>query len=83
MFALVISLYSINCSTSFLHFLFSSPFNNSDTSILSSFDNGRSKDISGVPLPVSHLEMAFSVTNNFSANSSWVIPNSFLFVLIS
>jgi len=68
------SLYSITFSI-----LFSSPFNSSDTSILSSFERGINKDISGVPLPVSHLETAFSVTNNLFAIQFESFQDSFFF----
>jgi len=82
LYALVISLYLITFSILFVFFFASSPFKSSDTSIFNSLAKGINKEISGVPLPVSHLEIAFSVTNNLFANSSCVMPNSFLFVLI-
>ena len=62
--------------------MFSSPFNSSFVDKPNSFDSGIKSDISGVPLPVSHLDIAFSVTFSFSASSCCVRFFSFLFVLI-
>ena len=45
--------------------------------------NGIKYDMSGAPLPFSHLDIALSVTPNFSANSCCVISFSILNSLIN
>lgn len=82
-FLLCLSIYSTIFLILSSSFLFSLPFNSSDKETSNASDNGINNDISGVPLPVYHLEIAFSVTFSFSASSSWVNPFSFLLDLIS
>ncbi len=81
-FFLLASIYSIIFFIFSLDLLLIFPDKISDIETPNSFDRGISSDISGVPLPVSHRDIAFSVTLSFLASSAYVKFFSFLFVLI-
>ena len=50
-----------------------SPLSSSGTEMRRAFASGSSRDTSGKPLPVSHLEMVLSLTQSCWASWAWVM----------